>query len=498
MHRKSNDLILEHENLPPFEEQVRNIHKVAFTSGLKYLENNRKTIDDLEKEPVLYKPFIKYCHKGYDKAQKEIAHEIKLLFKLKERRIRSLSGMRSNRMLYEKEKLLIYIIENRIIVLRRLIDSIAYTLFQGKPWIARRFVLDGIKIRDINTDAMQLSLNRATVFNNRDKQTFSLVTDLSTFIDVGDLIQINYRDRPPSWKIIELKEGKVNALLHDILREEGEDLSERKIKEIEKEISSSAGRQIKRMVKQRKRMSNIEEIIRNDVGKDISLDREITVSHDEIYTEGYGEVLMRAVDGAKEKKVAAHIIDNCLYVLAVKDSKRKSMHLLYHLLKNNSECALEKGSVEAIKEFEAINDLSKSHFTFDFVNSNFYAKSSPPFFLYGFDYDSMFDLLYDRTRMLLHLDVDGFAELCESKGIKLQACSKKETERIKQELSRKIAPLYKGRFLKAVMPNSVEHTLLGGTFHKIFVDVMKPSELIDVWLAQSDEMEERMRTQGKQ
>ncbi len=488
-------MILEHESLYPFESLIRSIHTTAFTTGQKYLENNKKTIEDLKKDSSLFKPFIKYCHKGYDKAQKIIAKEVISLYEFKEERLKDLRKAKERKKTEEVKNILniISIVENRILALRRIVDAIVFTLFGYKPWVARRFVLHELIIREVDADAIKAALKEATYLNDKDKLTFSLVTDLSTFIDVGDLIQINFHKSPAEWEIIELKKGRVNKILGDIIDREGENLSEKRLKEIKDEISSHAPKQISRMVKQRVRATCIYDIIKSDIGKDVQYGTPLILSKEETMTPGYGEVVEKATINAREKGFSVHLIDECLFIIAFRGLMSKGIHLLYHFLQPDVECAfIEKMDDEVQNELREMKVISKSHFTVDLTNNNFYTKSSTPFFLYTFDYETMFDLLFDRIRIILHLDIDKLSEVCSSKGFTLNLCSKKETEEKRQALGRKVAPLYNGRMLRIRTPEGYEYTLLGGTFHKVFFDIIRPKELLSIWEREDKEMFERI------
>src|SRR3989344_3010366 len=265
-----------HKDLDDFEPLVRSICKMAFSSGLRELENlGIKNVAELQQRGYrIQEKFTRCCHKGYDKAQRKIAEEIIKLNKLKK---------------------IIYVLDNRILVLRRIIDTIAFTLFQGKTWIGRRFrLLDEMK--EIDTKAILSNLKEAILLNEQDRLKFAVVCDLTTFIDVGDLLQIDFHRHPAKWRIIELKEGKVNKILEDFLKKEGPSISEEESKEFLDKISHHAIKQAERMTRQKNRIKEIYNIVEKNEGIDISFKIPIRLNENEILSRHYDETLNKIIE----------------------------------------------------------------------------------------------------------------------------------------------------------------------------------------------------------
>ena len=63
--------------------------------------------------------------------------------------------------------------------------------------------------------------------NREDRLKFNVVCDLTTAVHIGDLVEVDRTNlTKPSWRVVELKEGKMNAVLSSTIEEQGGSLSE--------------------------------------------------------------------------------------------------------------------------------------------------------------------------------------------------------------------------------------------------------------------------------
>ncbi len=486
-------MLLEHETLPIFEPFIKEIHKIAFTTGQQYLQREGiSNLDELKSKPLVYKPFIRYCHKGYDRAQKIIAKEIIMLYELKKNNEESLKIARNSKKKNEVYSILrlLNVINNRILVLRRIIDAMAFTLLQAKVWIARRFILHN-KIRDIDIHAIQTSLLEACSINDKDRLKFALVNDLTTFIDIGDLLEISFRKSPPEWGIIELKSGKINMILTDILEKGQGEIKDKEIDALESTIGKHAPQQIRRMMRQKQRTQNVQQILIENKGIDIQTGEKIILNEEELVTEGYEIVVDKVCEETMEKGFSIYLVDQCLFIIGATNLS-SAIHMLYHVKYPHLNCAFKDKLTETIKkEIEAMQQAAKGPFVVDLANHNMYSKSSFPFFLYPFGIETLIDLLFDRLKVILFLDINRFADLCSNNGYKMDFCSINDTNEMAKQYGRRTLPLYENRIIKLTDAEGCEHKLMGGTFHRMFFDLVRPSEILRIYKIAHKEMKEK-------
>jgi hypothetical protein len=73
-----------------------------------------------------------------------------------------------------------------MLVLRRLADSLIFTMVGFNPWIVKRFMAQK-NTRAIDPVVLQRIVDYASRLNADSRYFFALVSDLTTIIDVGDL-----------------------------------------------------------------------------------------------------------------------------------------------------------------------------------------------------------------------------------------------------------------------------------------------------------------------
>src|SRR5215469_7533093 len=129
-------MILEGHGLPPFEPTLDRMFELAQRNGISELLKKGYGHSDFENNPSVRRGFFRACHYGYDLAQRQIAKLViameaevaGLTIELKERR--RTKDAKAKDILQK-----IQIIRNRQIVLRRLIDSILFTMIEAQNWL---------------------------------------------------------------------------------------------------------------------------------------------------------------------------------------------------------------------------------------------------------------------------------------------------------------------------------------------------------------------------
>lgn len=362
------------KTLENFEPLLRSIHAMAFSSGLRELRNLRISQEELKTADVKVKRrYLRCCLKGFNKAQQRIASEVIKLNELKQRKKAELaeSRPRGDKSVILNLEALIDIIDNRILVLRRLLDAVAFTLFDRRTEITRRFWLLP-EINGIDNNVVLSNLKEANRLNELDPLSFALVSDLTTFIQVGDLVQLDVRSH--KIRILELKKGKVNKLIKDLLEDPGTPLTAEGIEAIGQKFGSHTSKQIKRVIRQKERMKKIADIVEKREGEDV---RGIYLKFfgAEIVTSHYIEPIIKAIEEARIKGACSCIIDDCLTIVSIKGSSREALHHFYHLRFPDTSCAFISGIPEKIdKEVEDIRTHC-TEFTEDFVSGNMTCKS---------------------------------------------------------------------------------------------------------------------------
>jgi hypothetical protein len=173
----------------PLKPMLERFWPLVFENGIRRLEAEGLKLDSIAADPSTRRRFLQACHYGYDLAQRQIGRTV-IEYELEIRTMNDqLSGARKSRDKEIARSLLhrIALLRRRQLVLRRFIDSILYGIIAGQTWVLRRVMIDE-EIRAIDPRTLQRTLEIATERNREDRMTFSLVSDLSTVVQVGDLV----------------------------------------------------------------------------------------------------------------------------------------------------------------------------------------------------------------------------------------------------------------------------------------------------------------------
>lgn len=474
--------MLDHPYLEQFEPTLRRLFRAAHTTGKHALEATGRSMQEIVSDKELGRRFLKACHKGYDDAQRKTADEvIRLTNDIANAKAQIVELRKRSDAKSEIRQIIgaIRTMELRILVLRRLMDSIAFTLFQERTWITRRFVIHD-ETNPIDAEAIRKALRVANSQNNLSRYTFTLVSDLTTYIQVGDLIRLDCRDPSRKWKIIELKEGKVNELISGLLDEKEHSLNDEDLSELRNRIGKHAPKQALRMLKQKERQDNIEKIVLTDQGMSTKAGIPLRLPHAELIHETYDKALYDCITQAKSGGFGGCVVDDCLMVLALSKEEFHNpefvaRHNAYHTLNPAARCEFETSDEMMLrKEIERIQSIP---FAVNLVRSNLYAGSSRPIFAYPLEEDLLMDLLFGRICVLLVLNLESFLKLYSREGFKTGFSSKSEAAEMKRQFGNE-AITYENRLIWIEDQQGRKVNLFGGTFSRIFHDLTRPSELV--------------------
>ena len=149
-------------------------------------------------------------------------------------------------------------LHHRQLVLRRLIDSILFQMLMPETRALRYFSLEN-QMRPIDPIVLRRTGQDRAYRDQADRLKFNVVCDLTTVAHMGDLVEV---DRPPqggsSWKVIELKEGRMNELLSSAIEEKQEALSEEALGRLRTQLGRPAEQQAKRMMRHRSRQEEFQ------------------------------------------------------------------------------------------------------------------------------------------------------------------------------------------------------------------------------------------------
>ena len=195
---------VEDADLSPFRPTVESIVRMAFTAGLEPVAARGETMEVIKTDRAARSRFLRGCHRGYDKAQARVGSEVvglqEKIFNVEDELTRLRQAKDPGHIRIHNR---IIVLRNRQLALRRIIDALLLLITNSDTWILRRLLLED-RIHDIDPKVLGRTLEVASRRNADSRLRFSLVGDLSTVVQIGDLVEISFESDERRWKVIEL------------------------------------------------------------------------------------------------------------------------------------------------------------------------------------------------------------------------------------------------------------------------------------------------------
>lgn len=442
--------------MPDFFEQYARLLTLALETGVRSVIIPRDSSGHPFFDPRLRRKFLSSCHRGFEKSQNRI---VRLLCELEE-----------NTELPPDEK------EYRELLLRKIVDGIATTMLQDKAHVARRLALHN-EIPGISMPVVKEALSAANKLNSESRQTFALVADLTTFVHVTDLVRVDFRGYQPSVSLIELKSGCVNQVLLEHLEQYAPQEESLQLIQEDPSIEEKHRAQAKRMLRQRIRLAQIDEVLTTDKGTDIQFNMPIILSKEEIVTESYDHFLDQLCDGAKSQVYAAGIVSSCIHVGVgfskdKGDARTRAIDALGHAIRSHLVDPPD-GFAEVWDEVTSMVPHNELFKTFDILHSNLYAVPCKPLVSWSISRDNLISLVTKELCILVSFDVSSFIWLARQLGLEVSLTSRKRATQEAQRLGSLTVPRWGNRGIEYMTPEGPV-LLLSGFFSRFINDLVNP------------------------
>lgn len=447
------------KNIEEHRKIVEVISDYAFANAVNSIGMDKLTetsIESWKQEQQLN--FIIKVHEGFKEAQNLLIIEIQYYQSiLREEKIKLKNWRKQKDKSKEKEsKQTIEIAKQRLHTFSHIADGIAWQIIGGQLHIARRFHIEEDSMKFLDSSNVKHAIS---VINdiNKDPLVFALISDLTSFVQIGDVLVKHKR----GVNIIELKEGKVNDKISDFIKQ----LEKEKIPITEKILQESFDdktfKQAKRMQRQKERAIKASEIMNHDKGIDPVSGQNMTVSTPNIPTEGYDQEFNKLRQTLNTKIWAYTVLEGCLHIGMYRDEGIKMAGF-----------AIEQTLKQETENYIIIDWLS--------ITSNL----SQPIFAKPFEPNFIVDILTGKIKIIIGLNLDIMIELFNYLGLQTEWMSKKETAKAKQIAPRKgmFVLNNRGISMKGNNENEESWILYGGIISKIIYDNIYPSNIAQTLL----------------
>lgn len=274
-----------------FEELTKKIFDLTY----EYAINNLDL--DFGSHPNTWKPedtrkFQIFVQSGFKQAQDLILNEmLKLQNLLKVLKVDLKSSRRDrNNEKIESISEKIKKFEYQEMILRSFIDFIAWQLLGQQYYIVRRFYDSRDKHSSrptLSTSNIESVVNAVSYYHEQNELNFALISDLSSFIDIGDILLIKDNQVVP----VELKEGKTNEEVFSFINE----LSKKEIDTCLYSFISNPNekflKQASRVLNQVKRGHKLTEFLKHEKGMDPFHECEVKVNKEPYLLDSYIDIV---------------------------------------------------------------------------------------------------------------------------------------------------------------------------------------------------------------
>lgn len=440
------------ENKNDFLDVVQKIHQLICVDAVKRL--GYTSIEEIKNNSTR---FYSEVHSDFELAQNLILRNIitkeeeleflktELKIKRREKKNDEIKNLNSE----------IFRNSYRRTVFRKLADSIAWQLINGQHYIARRFYLREKPpfIKDSNIADVK---RRVDKLNDEDSQSFALINDLTSFLQIGDIL----RKTPEGMFIIEAKEGEMNDIARNILDyidiNEQEELKNVFPSNFDEKLKS----QILRMHRQDIRANRVVEIIENEEGIDPFSEKPIKIFEADTKLEFFYDEITLLIHESKKKNWAYNVIDDCLHIGAYRNK-------WINIGKETIENIVYQISGKKIHAFSLLQNLV--------------IEISMPLFLKPFENDAIRELLAGEVLVFMAIDFEKVIELFTKKGISARWLSRKETHKLKETDEYQTELLIIENRAICLYNDEISVELASGFLARIISDNLYPKVAIDLF-----------------
>lgn len=302
-----------------------------------------------------------------------------------------------------------------IALYRDAIDCIAWQLFGHQMHIARRFY-QGQKPPSL-AESNFSSVHRIAVenFSAPDHSRFPLLTDLTSFVQVGDILVADVN--LGTLTIVEVKEGEKNHRVLEFARALAEHPCARAAHFFREEEGEKAFQQLGRTLRQASRMEHVSRFVNTGESYDPDQKALIKTIESQAQPETYDGDLAELLERSTERNWAISVIDECLFLGVYRENFRLVGESIFRAWFEGS--GGESG-------FPLENLLATS--TFAPLGLPVLAKFLPR--------EAKLDLMFARAVAYVAIDMNAFIALGRANGLNMRWSTPREAARMKRGTNR--------------------------------------------------------------
>lgn len=335
---------------------------------------------------------------------------------------------------------------------RKLADTIAWQILGNQLYLGRRLFRDQAPptLRQSNLESV---IATADEMQGEDLGKFALISDLTSFVQVGDLLVSEPLEGLVT--VVEVKDGHKNEKIVEFAQRWAADQSPEDLTRFGLREGKKAAEQAKRIVRQLARLKHFTEIATTGESVDPDTNEPVRVPQETFVLEKYDDALSAAIDRAKKHSWATEVVDDCLFIGAYANRMRRVSETVFSRWLHD-----EEGWVAGYPLSDFMQSMSTS--------------LAMPIFTRNVSPDHIFDLLFGRVHVKMGLHLDNFLTLARRMGVSMRWSSRKHAA----EMARDSASLVLNNRMIVADRGDVELTIFDGVVTRIFFEGIRPSSFI--------------------
>lgn len=354
---------------------------------------------------------------------------------------------------------------------RKVNDAIVWSLVGQQRHIVKRLCLYRKRgyLSEANPDSAMAFIDDV----NRDPMKLALWNDATSCVDIGDATVIEDGLLPiPSF--VELKEGKVNKAILDLMGE-GEQLTPTQIGELETAHGPKARKQYERVQRQKKTSNLALELLNTEEGTDPVSGQPMRVFDLQMVPERYDEELVHVLEVAIATKGEAYdLIDGCLWLYA---NCSPSLNRETAAAKFYEFLAGKLGARAPVPPSRATRRDKDRAVP---LGSGVWLPMAKPLFLRPIGSKLVAEVLLGDAmdRVFLYLDWEKFGELVRDKRATFRWSTEKETRRLLSQQRELQPPIFRGK-VPLVEQGEAKMFVTDPNLVEVFFDGERPTSLVE-------------------
>ena len=464
-------------NSRKFERELKTLIYYVREYGIQHLSFPPSELSRIHDDNAIAEEFMTQVHKGFYFAQDRVIDLLRKVINEQKAAKRDIAEARRNRNKPVEQALQTKFdtAHYQECVLRRVIDSIVWTLCGFELSTIRRLYMEQEPI-DITDSNLNSELSFLESYKQSHPAGFVLISDLSMIVQVGDVITKDMSERTG---IIELKEGRVNERIFEIIHEYGENHCDHYLASVLSKEGKKVSEQFFRSVKQLRKDMLAVNIINEGQGKDPQSGKEVAVVESTLELATFNPVFLDVIKRASIKGRASQTIQGCL-TIAVYDVTHPMV-----FSGQPSETPLERPPKNNQKDEEDTTIRTMD------LRQTLTDPTTRPLFLCPLPESSIADIAMERKIVKFYLNVPLWLQMFEDQGFTIRMLGKKETSRMKQQADHGTQILDVNGQAVEIQKGAYKSLLGAGVLARMFTCLNTPLSMVDYF----SEMEKHFTSQ---